>query len=160
MPREPEGPVDQGAEQGHRCRGRCVAGSDGACTLSGDGSLRRLRVEAPADCMINGIAADARALYANCARIHGGNNPLLPEWVYDVDDLEQAKFFTLSRLLLAEMTGHVDSFVLRAELTGEPSFDRVVAQGRTRMFANGLAIDEAGTAGRPGDSLRRQQLPG
>jgi hypothetical protein len=138
-----------------------VTGSGGVYEVSaGEGGLTPLQVNAPADAMINGIACDQAALYVACAMIHAGNNPLLPEWACDVHDLEHAKSFTVVRLLLAEMVGHVDSFILRADLRDHPVFDRVVAQGRTRMFANGIAVDEAGRVERPGTVYVANSYPG
>lgn len=138
-----------------------VTGSGGVYELSpAEGSLTPLQVNAPADAMINGIACDQAALYVACAMIHAGNNPLLPEWAYDVHDLEHAKSFTVVRLLLAEMIGHVDSFILRADLCDHPVFDRVVAQGRTRMCANGIAVDEPGRVERPGTVYVANSYPG
>ncbi len=138
-----------------------VTGSGGVYEFAAaGGSLKTVAVDAPPDCMTNGIAADSEALYVACARIHAGNNPLLPQWAYDVDDLNQANFFTVGRMILAEMIGHADSFILRASLEDRPVFGRVVAQGRTRMFANGIAIDEAGRVERPGTLYVANSYPG
>lgn len=115
-----------------------VTGSEAVYELGTDGTLNNIPVEnVPPDCMKNGITTDGNFLYLACARVHSGDNPLVPRSWCDITGMEQTPA-SFARLLFAEMVCQVETCIVRASLRGRTLFDKIVAK-EARFFANGIA---------------------
>jgi hypothetical protein len=96
--------------------------------------------------MKNGISADDKFLYLACTRIHSGDNTLVPESWCRISKLDQNTTLSFFRMIVAELICQVESYVVRASLDGEASFDDVVATKEATFFANGAFLPTIFTA--------------